>query len=395
MHSFESLLAPVTGQEFIENHWGKSTLVLHRQDRAYFSDLFTLADLDACLLTAANRSSKILQIVPAQGSGRAPTLTAVGAISKDRLYEAYLAGDTLRLIGVEKVWPAFGALAADLQAALDMEIGFNLFLTPPGTQGFPTHVDTLDSLIVQLAGSKQWYIWDQIYERPLGSQRSHEHIQRLNWTEEQLTLREKPLLEAGDVVYLPRGYFHKAVAGEEFSLHLTISFHPLSWVDFFTRALELAALTDVELRQDLPPGFVADRDRQQRMSVVFARLLGRLGDTLSFDAALDSLVDEQVGARTFPADGHFAVLAGLGDLGPDSVVERRRGLVCVVENSGGKAAIRFGPKRVQGPAAMSPALEYIRDHPSFRICDLPGSLSEDSRITLVRRLIRDGLLRTT
>jgi lysine-specific demethylase/histidyl-hydroxylase NO66 len=391
--TFESLIFPVTKREFIDAHWGKSTLILHRRDRGYFRDLFSLSDMDACLMTAANRSSKILHIIPTQGSRRGPTLTPVAALSKDLLYEAYLSGDSIRLIGIEKIWPPLGLLAASLQEVFDMEIGVNLFLTPPGSQAFPTHVDTLDSLIVQVAGSKQWYIWEQIYERPLESQRSHEHVAKITWTEEKLTLREKPFLEAGDIIYLPRGFFHKAIAGDEFSLHLTISFHPLSWVDFFSRALELAALEDLELRQDLPPGFIGDREMQQSMPSTFARLLGRLNEKLSFDATLRSLVEEHVSSRAFPPDGHFAVLASLQEIGPDSAIERRRGLVCLVESSGGTVAIRFGPRRVQGPMEISSTLEFIRDHTHFRVCDLPNSISLDSKLALVRRLIHDGLLR--
>ncbi|WP_141585375.1 cupin domain-containing protein [Actinomadura sp. WMMA1423] len=391
--NFESLIHPVTRREFIDLYWGKSTLVLHRHDHDYFRDLFSLADLDSCLMTAANRSSKILQIIPAPDSGRSGMLTSVAGLSKDRLYEAYLSGDTIRLIGVEKVWPPFGRLAAGLQEALDMNIGFNLFLTPPGSQGFPAHVDVLDSLIIQVAGSKQWHIWEPIYERPMDSPRSFQHITKMRWTEEELKLRHKPLLEAGDLIYLPRGFFHKAVAVDEFSLHLTISFHPLNWVDFFGRALELAALEDVELRQDLPPGFIGDPEAQQNMSIVFARLLARFSEKLSFDAALGSLVEEHVGARPFPADGHFSVLAGMREIGLDSVVERRLGLACLVESSGGTTAIIFGPKRVQGPKEIFSTLEFIRDNRKFRICDLPGSTSLDGKLTLVRRLVRDGLLR--
>ncbi|GAB2630767.1 JmjC domain-containing protein [Nocardia goodfellowii] len=392
-HSFAGLIAPVTKSEFIDKYWGKSTLVLHRTEPDYFGSLFSLADLDACLMTAANRSSKILQVIPPPSSGRSSILTSVSALSKDRLYDAYLSGDTIRLLGVEKVWPPFELLAADVREALDVEIGFNLFLTPPNSQGFPTHVDTLDSFIVQIAGAKQWYIWDPIYDRPLGSQRSNELVAGMKWAEEELTLRDKPVLKAGDVAYLPRGFFHKAVAGDEFSLHVTISFHPLTWVDFFGRAVELAAMEDLELRQDLPPGFVQDREKQEHMSLVFAHLLDRLSKTLSFEATLGSLVDEQVSARTFPPDGHFSVLAGLDEIGPNSTVNRRSGLACLVENAGSTAVIRFGPKRVEGPKGILSTLEFIRDHRTFRVRDLPDSVSLNSKITLVRRLIRDGLLR--
>jgi hypothetical protein len=41
---------------------------------------------------------------------------------------------------------------------------------------------------------------------------------------------------------------------------------------------------------------------------------------------------------------------------------------------------------------MGPALEHIRDHESFQVRDLPG-LDDGGRVVLVRRLVREGLLR--
>jgi hypothetical protein len=42
---------------------------------------------------------------------------------------------------------------------------------------------------------------------------------------------------------------------------------------------------------------------------------------------------------------------------------------------------------------MGPALEHVRDHERFRVRDLPGTLDDDSKVVLVRRLVREGLLR--
>ena len=119
----------------------------------------------------------------------------------------------------------------------------------------------------------------------------------------------------------------------------------------------------------------------------------RFSERASFDAAYRSLVKEQVRVRYFPADGHFAALETLHEIGPRTLLERRRGLVCLVETSGQTASIRFGPNRVEGPLAVAPAFEFIRDHRVFRVTDLPGILSAESMVVLVRRLIREGLLR--
>ena len=68
----------------------------------------------------------------------------------------------------------------------------------------------------------------------------------------------------------PRGFYHKAVAQDEFSLHLTITIESIYWLDFFRRAFELAALKDAELREGLPPQFVQDGRLQTDMATLSA-----------------------------------------------------------------------------------------------------------------------------
>ena len=41
---------------------------------------------------------------------------------------------------------------------------------------------------------------------------------------------------------------------------------------------------------------------------------------------------------------------------------------------------------------MGPALEFIAQASRFKVGDLPGSLSDNSKLTVARRLVRDGML---
>ncbi|HKI03009.1 MAG TPA: cupin domain-containing protein [Thermoanaerobaculia bacterium] len=392
--TLESLIDPVSTRKFLEEHWGKSLLIVRRHSPDYYYKLFSLADVDVCLMAAAHSSGNILHVIAAQGSSRSTTLTTVSEVSKDALYSAFLSGDTLRLIGVEKFWPPVHLLTTALQQALDATAGVNFFLTPAHSQAFPLHFDNTDAFIVQLAGSKRWQIWEPTYERPLDSRLSERHVSsRMEKDETKLTLLEDFVLESGDVLYMPRGFYHKAIAIDEHSLHLTISLHPISWADFFKRAFELTALDNPELRENLPPGFVGDNRARRSMQATFSRLLERFSDTVSFEETLHSVVEDQVVARVLPPDGHFAALAGLKEIGASSRVEKRSGLACLVEESSEKAAIRFGAQGVQGPRILLPALEFIRDQQSFCASDLPGAMSLDGKVTLVRRLVREGLLK--
>lgn len=390
---FEDLISPFSAAEFFDLYWGKATLILRRCDRKYYSHLFSLADVDRCLVTAGSSSATVLQVVPPPSSRRESKLLTASGISKDRLYDAYLSGDTIRLIGAEKFWPPLALLLASLQETFNARWGVNVFLTPPESQAFSLHFDTVDVFVLQIAGSKRWRIWEPTYDLPMDFPLSELYTKQvMEKDESRLTLREDFLLEAGDFFYMPRGYYHKAVAADHLSLHLTFTVHPLYWLDVFKRAFELAALEDPHFRQALPPGFAVSRKIQESIFLKFHDLLHQLSEKVSSAAALQSLVDEYIGSRTFPGDGHFAALANLPKLGPDSLVERRRGLACLVETLDDKSTITFGPNRVQGPVAIAPALEFVRDHRQFRVADLPGELSNESKVVLVRRLTREGLL---
>ena len=38
-------------------------------------------------------------------------------------------------------------------------VGANVYLTPPGTQGFAPHFDDVDVFLLQLEGRKQWRVY--------------------------------------------------------------------------------------------------------------------------------------------------------------------------------------------------------------------------------------------
>ncbi len=63
-------------------------------------------------------------------------------------------------------------------------------------------------------------------------------------------------MRPGDVLYLPRGWYHDALAVDGPSLHVTLSVTPLYGRILF-RLLEPAAMQDPAFRAWLPP---ADRD---------------------------------------------------------------------------------------------------------------------------------------
>jgi len=71
------------------------------------------------------------------------------------------------------------------------------------------------------------------------------------------------MLEDGDMLYIPRGWWHVAVPLNEPTLHLTIGVHQLTGLDFLSWYADRLR-TSVSVRQDLPRLGTAE-DREMRL----------------------------------------------------------------------------------------------------------------------------------
>lgn len=393
-HSFAGLIDPVPPSEFLDRYWGKSHVFIHRHDPSYFKDLYSLEDVDRSMLGAKAHSDQLLTIIAPPGSGRVSTRRRVGEVSADKLYSAFSGGDSLRLMRLEEYWAPIAELAASVREFFDAAVSVGFYMTPPHSQAFPIHFDSQDNFIVQVDGWKEWFIYEDEFPYPLDSGKiPGANAKATHLDEGTARPREKARLVQGDVLYIPRGFYHKAVTSSSTSLHLTISVMPSTWVDFLKRAIDLLCADQVDLRKSLPPGYARDPESRSGMDGMFRSLLRLVADKASFDDALRSLLEDEVAGRTCPADGHFGALSRIHALAPSSWMETRPGLVCLVERIGESIAVCFGRNRVQGPLAIAPALEFVRDHKRFRISDLPGGLSAQSQVVLAARLVREGLLR--
>ena len=107
-----------------------------------------------------------------------------------------------------------------LWACFGVSGDFNVYLTPPGSQGLAPHADRHDVFVAQQEGEKTWTLLEP----------------------DQVRVLENVTLLPGDVLYLPQGVPHYArSAGSASSLHVTMSVYR----GHFTFAGLLAAWLEV------------------------------------------------------------------------------------------------------------------------------------------------------
>ncbi len=392
---FEDVIAPLSAEQFLAEYWEKRHLVIHREDTAHYGPLFSFADVDRWIAASQGNPADLLLVVPPPGSGRKMERKRLKDVNLGQLYSTFYAGNTLVLENIERSWPPVAGLAASLSEAFSARVHVNMYMTPANVQGAPLHPDVQDVFVLQMDGSKDWFFYEQREGLCLETLTYLKELRgRVKPVMEEPPLIDRATLHKGDFLYIPRGLPHRAAApADSPSLHLTVCITPVSWVDFLKAAVEVASIDQPELTKAVSPGFLQTSQVPQGLPAKFADMLRRFSETASFERTLDTVARARQAAPHYPADGHFAQLVRLGEIGPGSMIRRRDGLTPRVESRDGEVSIRFAASSVAVPEALAPAVEHIRDHESFRVRDLPGPVDDESRLVLVRRLIRDGLLR--
>jgi lysine-specific demethylase/histidyl-hydroxylase NO66 len=295
-----------------------------------------------------------------------------GVADPGRVARAFEEGATIVLQALHLNWLPVARFCRSLEAELGHPAQANSYYTPRRSQGFAIHHDTHDVFVLQVAGEKHWRIYDPVWELPLKHQRYSKALGEPGRAVLELTLR------AGDTLYLPRGWPHDALTSETDSLHLTIGVNVHTWVDAIRAALDDCE-GDVELRRSVPADGEAEGDQ-------LARLAARL-------------TPEQVGRRARARfvngrrpilDGQLEEVRALDSLTGETLLERRDTVIADLDET----TLSFEGKHVSFPEHARDELEaVVTAEEPFRAVELPGDLDDESRLVLLRRLIREGFVR--
>lgn len=189
---------------------------------------------------------------------------------------------------VQEISGEIAQLAEGLGRRLAGRAGANIYCSFQGVQAFGAHYDLHEVFALQCEGEKVWRLYQSRADNPLDPPPFTDEARQ------QLDREKGPLMfevraRPGDVIYIPRGWFHDALASSEASLHLTLSVTPHS-ARAVMPLLEAAATQTSLFRAYLP-------DHRQDGGAGLRQRLAELADQFSAILRSEDFFNEVAAAQ--------------------------------------------------------------------------------------------------
>lgn len=379
------LIDPLPTDEFERDFYEQRLVHVRREASPYYAALLSVADLDTVLGTHS-ASYPDIKLVRGDGDVDAGDYTSdAGRIQPLEVARQFDEGATVIFNQLHRRVPALARLCVALGRRFSSRVQTNVYLTPPGAQGFAPHWDTHDVFVVQVSGTKRWSIFDTRVSLPLRGQRFERGTPPGDVTDEFE-------LGPGSVVYLPRGLMHSARSTDEPSLHITLGLTSFTWAEFLVESVTAAALEEEPLRRSLPRDFAREQFPAAERERLFGEKMAFVLSRFDPEAVWRRFADEVLAADVPLFTDLLSERLRADRLTSNSRVGRRDGLLTELATEGESCLLRFSGRELRLPAAVRPALRFATTRDEFAVEDLPDCLDEQGKLTLVARLVREGVL---
>jgi hypothetical protein len=385
----EDVIAPLGRDRFVSDYWTKSHLHLSGR-KGRFSSLLPWDELNDILEWHRPSPQQFRlyqdgrQIDPARfidNQGAEPRL------NNGQLISALSQGASLVMDNVQTIVPRVAKLAATLQADFQAPTLVNLYAGWGRHKAFNLHWDAQEVFILQLSGRKHW----QVY--------APTHIHPMKDDPEQVPEPSGPplwtgILEDGDMLYMPRGFWHLVTPLEEPSLHLNFALEPPDSADFLRWWLP-RLLRHTELRQYLP----RDGDTRVRQDYFASLLQVMTGDGRGHDRPGEFLREWSAYMRAPPhvrlPFGPIEQKTAIG-MATRIRLAQRDGLFIEYEPGDRTARFRAAGRQYNvGPQFVS-ALGRLSGHDSIAVGELCQGAHDPRQITaliaVLETLAGDGVI---
>ena len=395
--SFDAIMAPLGAERFFAEYEGKKPL--HLKGAAdKFAEVMTWGKLNDLLGQATIWSQHSLQLVldkdpiPAARYAAPATGRDGGQVLRpdpDKVKDFLRRGATMVANDIDHLGPGLTAFADAMERALCGKVQGNLYLSSRRRQGFGAHFDTHDVYAVHVEGTKTWHIYEGRADDPI----AHPMFKTLGREHHEKAKGAKLMdvhMEPGDLLYLPRGQYHDALADEGGTMHIAFG---------ITYPIGMDVMTLLFDRVVAEPGFRANLPRPHgpEAAAALQDRLAALGDKLRAVLA-EPLTAAQIAAlqRAFRYPRHAYNLPDLLEQTADDRFRVRAKGIRLVHQGGRYGLLQEGARAAtEVPAEVGPLVAWVLERREFSRQELTAAFPGRDAAEVDRLLRELGAMRLT
>lgn len=281
---FDDIIAPVSRETFFAEYYDKKPLYVPAAESGNshrFDNVMNWDRLNNLLNMTPVWNSKTLlmaldtKVVPAaayceESSDRYghPVQTVI----PERVMEILRKGASLVANDIDSLTPEMRAVSTVLEDTFNGKVQINLYCSWSAHKAFTSHFDTHDVLALHVVGEKTWRVYENRMPHPIrhprhgpGAFNEQQHDDQKGDVLMEVTM--KP----GDILYLPRGWYHDALADSPGAIHLACGITGIIGFDL------IDALSDVVVDQEI---FRRNFPRAEEGEAALNAHIDRIRDTL-------------------------------------------------------------------------------------------------------------------
>jgi len=361
--TFRQIVSPVSPEEFFGAIWEQRAVHIPGEADK-FADIFSWDEFNQLLNMSKLWSDRTMKIVLdgqknldlAEYGRTGQTREGYKVILPDPEQVTLLLrrGASVILDLIETLSSGVAAVSAALQTATGGVVVCNAYCSWRAHQAFMAHFDNTDVFAVQIEGSKIWRIYEGRADNAIDVEgHNYGSFTREHHARAKGKLLEEIEMKPGDLLYLPRGQYHEALASSDASLHLSFGVGQATGIDVITRLLR--SLPDESVFRNNLPHF----DRPQAHREHLRAIADRIHEILCQASLSDQVRDWQRERALSDRYGRFNLPSR-----DQATLFRVRSLGVSIDSSTGTAVLRTpGGELPLSPAEMDAASWIIeRDY---------------------------------
>ena len=159
--------------------------------------------------------------------------------------------------------------------------------------------------------------------------------------------------------------------------------------EMFDYSLNKACEEDVSFHQSLSMHRVTDENAVLER---WQRVVGLIQNSTNLHSVFDQLQKNSVRRRQPWLKGQLLEFEKLEDINQSTRISLRPDVAISMSTDKALVHLTFDGKSMKLPLAVEPHLRHLLENRSFSVSDIPDTMDEESKLILVRRLVKEGLL---